>query len=181
MSCFSSYMTHRDLMAGIHLNEALLLPTGEIFAILLSPGNTIILEPRNRHPPTSLKDCLSGQKLFSLKVECFWQRLRDWFLWKHIATFTILFTFKHYTRVGVLLYFICKFYFIKIIPRDPELQLKKILSWNQNCKNSHSMHGSANANRYKCMLLWACKIRCCCMNRINTNPVADLDRWSWGR
>ncbi len=49
----------RDLMAGIHLNEALLLPTGEIFAILLSPGNTIILEPRNRHPPTNLKDCLS--------------------------------------------------------------------------------------------------------------------------
>lgn len=93
-SCFSSYMTHRNVMAGIHLNEALLLPTGEIFAILLSPGNTIILEPRIRHPPTNLKDCLSDQNLFSLKVDYFWQRLRAWFLWKHIGTFTILFTLK---------------------------------------------------------------------------------------
>ncbi len=58
-------------MAGIHLNKALLLPTGEIFAILLSPGNTIILEPRNCHPPTNLKDCLSDQKLLSLKVDSF--------------------------------------------------------------------------------------------------------------
>lgn len=139
-------MTHRDLMAGIHLNEALLLPTGEIFAILLSPGNTIILEPRNRHPPTNLKDCLSDQKLFSLKVDSFWQRLRDWFLWKHIATFTILFTLKHYTRVGVLLYFICTFYFI-VLPETQNLNLNKILSWNQNCKNSHSKYGPANANR----------------------------------
>ncbi len=133
--------------------------------------------------PQVLKTACLVKSYFLWKLSVFDKGSEIDFYEKHIATFTILFTFKHYTRVGVLLYFICKFYFIKIIPRDPELQLKKILSWNQNCKNSHSKYGPANANRYKCMLLWACKIRCCCccMDRINTNPVADLDRWSWGR
>ncbi len=36
------------------------------------------------------------------------------------------------------------------------------------------------------MLLWACKIYCCCTYNMNNphsihNPVADLYRWSWGR